>query len=60
MTRAEKLTHGSRNYPRAWMDFIGAYQKDSTRLYCFFEGQDDKKYYGVRIDSIILGRFILL
>ncbi len=36
----------------AFTEFALVYKKDANILYCFFEGSDDKKYYGLRIIHI--------
>src|SRR3569832_1465853 len=51
MSRVEDLRRAGRSYARAWKEFIEGYEKDATRLYCFFEGQDDPRYYNPRIES---------
>lgn len=53
MSRADELSQRGRGSSRVWRDFILAYQQNTTRLYCFFEGIDDPKYYNLRIKSII-------
>lgn len=53
MSRPNKLLDHGRGYGRVWREFILAYQKDPSRLYCFFEGVDDPKYYNPRIKSIV-------
>lgn len=43
----------SRNRPAvAFTEFTRQYKQDESALYCFFEGEDDKKYYGIRIRNI--------
>ncbi|AFZ56606.1 DUF4435 domain-containing protein [Anabaena cylindrica FACHB-243] len=42
-----------RNRPAvAFTEFSRQYKQDESALYCFFEGEDDKKYYGIRIRNI--------
>ena len=53
MNRPENVRNAGRNYSRVWMEFIKMFGKDSNRLFCFFEGQDDVKYYGSLIESNI-------
>lgn len=53
MNRVEKLTKAGRSYSRAWHEFIRVYAKHPAMLYCFFEGQDDSRYYGMRIKSVV-------
>lgn len=53
MNRVEELKKAGRSYARAWKEFIEAYEKDVNRLYCFFEGQDDPRYYNPRIEAIV-------
>lgn len=33
-------------------EFVLAYNKNTSNLYCFFEGYDDTKYYSIRIKNI--------
>jgi hypothetical protein len=53
MSRPNELLAYGRGFSRIWTEFIIAYQKDHTKLFCFFEGSDDQKYYNPRIKSII-------
>lgn len=53
MSRVEDLVGASRRYARAWKEFIEMYKKAPSKLYCFFEGPDDLKYYSMRVDSIV-------
>jgi hypothetical protein len=42
-----------RNRPAVvFTEFTRQYKQDESALYCFFEGEDDKKYYGIRIRNI--------
>jgi hypothetical protein len=34
--------------------FVQSYDKDAKKLYCFYEGKDDVKYYRIRIENISL------
>lgn len=34
----------------AYTKFVSCYSKDPNQIYCFFEGLEDKRYYGVRIN----------
>ena len=54
MNRVDKLRRGRGRHVVAWTNFQNLFKKDATRLYCFFEGDDDAKYYGIRIDLLIL------
>ncbi|QYX30501.1 DUF4435 domain-containing protein [Sphaerospermopsis torques-reginae] len=43
----------ARNRPVvAFTEFTRQYKQNESALYCFFEGEDDKKYYGIRIRNI--------
>lgn len=53
MSRPNELLDRGRSFARIWAEFIQAYQKDPSRLYCFFEGVDDPKYYNPRIKSVV-------
>ncbi|MDJ0845476.1 DUF4435 domain-containing protein [Crocosphaera sp.] len=37
----------------AFILFTRKYERNKLALFCFFEGKDDSKYYGVRIDLIV-------
>ncbi len=45
MDRVETIRRGRRNYSRIWLKFIRIYDKDPEKMFCFFEGKDDVKYY---------------
>ncbi len=48
-----KLQRESRNrYIVAWTRFIKTYANKKSEIFCFFEGPDDPKYYGARLDSV--------
>lgn len=53
MNRVEKLGNAGRSYARVWREFIKAHSSLPNSLFCFFEGQDDPRYYGSRIDSYV-------
>ena len=50
-SRVDKLADAGRGYARIWQDFVKSYQENPDVLYCFFEGLDDPRYYGSRIDG---------
>jgi hypothetical protein len=52
MDRAEKLRGERDSYAVTLSNFILSSNKQPERLFCFFEGEDDK-YYCVRIDQAI-------
>lgn len=54
MNRVDKLRRARERHAVAWRNFKIGFKKDATRLYCFFEGDDDAKYYGIRIDLLVL------
>jgi hypothetical protein len=49
MNRIDKLRRARSRHAVAWRDFQFGFRKDATRFFCFFEGNDDAKYYGIRI-----------
>ena len=51
MNRVDKLIEASRGYGRVWKEFVENYSKNPNILFCFFEGNEDPKYYGLRIDN---------
>lgn len=52
-SRPELLIEESESYPVAWDEFLNLYKKQPDSFFCFFEGFDDTKYYGIRINSIV-------
>ncbi len=60
MDRVETIRRARRNYSRIWLEFIKIYDKDPGKMFCFFEGKDDVKYYGIRIDLNISSDWISL
>jgi hypothetical protein len=55
MNRVEQLSIAGRSYARVWREFVKQFALESNSLYCFFEGQEDPKYYGNRIDTYVFG-----
>ncbi len=41
----------------AYTEFILSYKKGEDKLYCFYEGLEDKRYYGVRIQHVVKKEF---
>ena len=54
----ESLIEASETELVAYMQFMLKYKKSNNALYCFFEGKDDKKYYGSRIILISDKKYI--
>lgn len=40
----------------AYADFILDFKKDTNKIYCFFEGDEDRSYYSFRIKSCYYGK----
>ena len=51
MSLVEKLREESSSGHVAYTEFILKSGRDNS-LVCFFEGKDDYKYYGIRIENI--------
>jgi hypothetical protein len=45
----DKLRENRETAPVAYTEFVLAYSKEEEDLYCFFEGDEDKRYYRIRI-----------
>lgn len=54
-SRADELRKARESHTVVWLNFQRIYSKRPKDLYCFFEGQDDGKYFGVRIDVCLRG-----
>jgi len=54
MSRRERLKEESRIYSYAWENYSSRKRKHESYnyIYCFFEGDDDPKYYNNRIENI--------
>lgn len=52
MDLAEKLRKESYSEHVAFTEFILKLKNNKSGLFCFFEGKDDYKYYGLRISNI--------
>ena len=52
MDSADKLREASTSAHVALAKFFASNKKTPDVLFCFFEGKDDEKYYGFRIESI--------
>ncbi|MEM7537600.1 MAG: DUF4435 domain-containing protein [Chloroflexota bacterium] len=50
-----RTLHQKKEQSRAdvWSRFMRAYQRTPEKLFCFFEGKDDPKYYNPRIREIV-------
>ncbi|MBW4681659.1 MAG: DUF4435 domain-containing protein [Microcoleus vaginatus WJT46-NPBG5] len=55
MTRLDDIRQDRLVAPAKYLDFINDRRRKfgSKPIYCLFEGADDSKYYGIRIDTII-------
>jgi hypothetical protein len=53
--RPNNLRQARTDHSVTWTTFIQAFDKDASRLFCFFEGPEDEEYYGVRIGTMIPG-----
>lgn len=58
MDIAEKLRGESSSGHVAFTEFILKHKSQNDSLFCFFEGKDDPKYYGIRIQGIIQKNYI--
>jgi hypothetical protein len=58
MDIVEKLRRESSSGHVAYTEFILKLKRRKDCLFCFFEGKDDNKYYGIRIDGIYQGQFL--
>jgi len=47
----EKLRQSRENAPVAYTEFVLSCSKKEHSLYCFFEGDEDKRYYRIRINK---------
>ncbi len=47
----EELRENRETAPVAYTEFVLAYSKEKDSLYCFFEGDEDKRYYRIRIEQ---------
>ena len=47
----EELRKSREIAPVAYTEFVLTYSKDKKALYCFFEGDEDKRYYRMRIEQ---------
>lgn len=45
----EKLRNNREAAPVAYTEFVLSYSKEKSLLYCFFEGDEDKRYYRIRL-----------
>ena len=45
----EKLRNNRETAPAAYAKFVLSYSKEKNSLYCFFEGDEDKRYYRTRL-----------
>lgn len=45
----EKLRNNRETAPVAYTEFVLSYSKEKKSLYCFFEGDEDKRYYRIRL-----------
>jgi len=56
MTRKDLLRQESQTFTYAWRNFLARKLKHESEsdnyIYCFFEGDDDPKYYNSRIENI--------
>lgn len=52
MDLAEKLRQESYSEHVAYTEFILKLKNNTQGLFCFFEGKDDNKYYGIRVKNI--------
>tara|TARA_B100000378_G_C18035096_1_gene408814 strand:- start:22 stop:960 length:939 start_codon:yes stop_codon:yes gene_type:complete len=52
MDLAEKLRQESYSEHVAYTEFILKLKNNTQGLFCFFEGKEDNKYYGIRIKNI--------
>jgi hypothetical protein len=57
MDLVEKLREESSSEHVAYTEFILKLKRKTDGLFCFFEGKDDNKYYGIRIKNITLQDF---
>ncbi len=48
----DKLRESRSKAVVAFTEFTRQYKEYQSALYCFFEGEDDNKYYGIRIETI--------
>jgi hypothetical protein len=58
MDIVEKLRLESSSGHVAYTEFILKLKRKQDCLFCFFEGKDDNKYYGIRIDNICQREFL--
>lgn len=42
--------------PVAYAEFMLDFKKDANKVYCFFEGYEDRSYYSFRIKSVCYGK----
>jgi len=47
----EKLRNNRETAPVAYTEFVLSYSKEKNSLYCFFEGDEDKRYYRIRLNQ---------
>lgn len=51
MNRVDELLQEAESEHVAYTEFMTNYKKSDNKLHCFFEGDDDIKYYRIRIES---------
>lgn len=55
MLRVEAMNQSVKNHPVKFLEFTRIHAKKPASLICFFEGGDDVKYYGIRIQENLHG-----